>query len=104
MTDKPSPAAKGPGIKIAPGSSERAQFIYFDGPATFGTSGGVIQIELAANTIMPEGAGTRTDVVITAHLRCSPGAARALKDAIDRALEMTSIELAIQPVPHSKPN
>ncbi len=92
MTDDPNPTAKRPGIKIAPGSSELAPFIYFDGPATYGVSGGIIQIELAANTVVPEGAGTRTDVVITAHLRCNPMAARGLRDAIDRALGMTGME------------
>jgi hypothetical protein len=104
MADKPDPTAKGPGIKIAPGSSEQAPFIYFDGAATYGVSNGAIQIELAANTIMPEGTGTRTDVLITAHLRCSPAAAMGLRDAISRALEMTGLEQTIQPIPHSKPN
>ena len=105
MTDAPDRSVKPPGIKIAPGSSELAPFIYFDGPATYGINGGVIQIELAANTVMPEGTGTRTNVVITAHLRCSPGAARGLRDAIDRALAMTGMEQIIQAVPHSdKPN
>ena len=30
---------------------------------TYGVNNGAIQIELAANTIMPEGTGTRTDVL-----------------------------------------
>jgi hypothetical protein len=59
MENETSP--KGPGIKIAPGSSELAPFIYCDGVATYGVNNGVIQLELASNTIMPEGTGTRTD-------------------------------------------
>jgi hypothetical protein len=79
MADEPSP--KGPDIKIAPGSSELAPFIYCDGVATFGANNGVIQLELASNTIVPDGTGTRTDVLITAHLRCSPGAAAGIESA-----------------------
>jgi hypothetical protein len=99
MENETSP--KGPGIKIAPGSSERAPFIYCDGVVTFGVSSGVIQLELASNTIVPESTGTRTDVLITAHLRCSPSAAIGLRDAITRALEMTAVDQTIEPVPHS---
>ena len=89
------------GIKIASGSSEQAPFIYLDGVATYGVNGGVVQLELAANTIMPEGGGTRTDVLITAHLRCSPSAAIGLRAAINRALEMTGVDQKIEPIPHS---
>jgi hypothetical protein len=88
MTDNPSPAPEGPGIKIAPGSSELAPFIYFDGVPTFGTHNGAIQIELAANTLLPEGKGVKIDVVVTGHLRCSPAAAIDLRNSIDRALGM----------------
>lgn len=102
MANEPDP--KAPGIKIAPGSSEMAPFIYCDGVATYGTNGGVIQLELASNTIVPDGAGTRTDVLITAHLRCSPSAAVGIRDAITRALEMSAMNEAIEPVPHSKPH
>ena len=102
MADKTSP--KGPGIKVAPGSSELAPFIYCDGVATYGLNNEIIQLELASNTIMPEGTGTRTDVLITAHLRCSPSAAIGLRDAITRALEMSAENPAIEPVPHSKPH
>lgn len=95
---------KGPGIKIAAGSSELAPFIYCDGVALFGVNGGVVQLELAANTIMPDGTGTRTDVVITAHLRCSPSAAIGIRDSITRALEMTTEDQTIESVPQSKPH
>src|SRR5260370_39399169 len=102
MTDESSP--KGPGIKIATSASESAPFIYCDGVALFGVNAGVIQLELAANTIMPDGQGTRTDVLITAHLRCSPGAAIGIRDAITRALEMSATQQPIEAVPHSKPH
>lgn len=51
MTDDPSPAP--PAIKIAPGSSELAPFIYFDAAPSYGVNNGIIQIELAASTVMP---------------------------------------------------
>ncbi len=92
MTDHSDPITKVPGVRIAPGSSERAPFIYFDGAVTYGVNNGAIQIELAANTIVPDGVTTRTDVLISAHLRCSPAAARGLREAIEKALEM--IEMA----------
>lgn len=89
---------------MAKGSSELAPFIYTDGCATFGVGGGVIQIELAANTIMPDGGGTRTDVLIVAHLRCSPSAAVGIRDSLDKALRMTETAQAIEPIPNSKPH
>lgn len=79
------------GIKIAPGSSEGAPFIYFDGVGAMGTNHGAIQIELGANVLTPEGAALRTDVVITAHLRCSPNAAADLRNAIDKVLDMMKL-------------
>jgi hypothetical protein len=104
MTDNQDHAVRPPGIKIASGSSEQAPFIYFDGVVTFGVSNGVIQLELAANTIMPEGTGTNTDVLITAHLRCSPAAANGLRDSIERALAMPAQQSIMEPTPGSKPN
>jgi hypothetical protein len=88
MADNPDAPAKRPGIKIAAGSSEQAPFIYFDGVSCFGTNGGAIQIELGANALTPEGPGVKVDVLLTAHLRCSPAAAVTLRDSIDKALAM----------------
>jgi hypothetical protein len=88
MADDPRAPPKGPGITVATGTSELAPFIYMDGVVTFGVNNGTIQLELAANTLLPEGAGVRTDVVVTAHLRCSPAAAMGLREAIDKVLEM----------------
>ena len=71
--------------------AEYAPFIYFDGVSTYGVNFGAIQIELAANIVVPDPTGptgTRTDVMMTAHIRCSPNAAADLKQSIERALEM----------------
>jgi hypothetical protein len=69
--------------------NESAPFLYFDGVSAFGMQNGAIQIELAARTIVPiPDGGTRNEFVATAHLRCSPAAATALKEALDGALAM----------------
>jgi hypothetical protein len=66
-----------------------APIVYWDGVGTFGTHHGIIQIEVAAGTILPTpDGGTRTEFVVTAHLRCSLNAALTLKDAIEKAIEM----------------
>jgi hypothetical protein len=79
--------------------------IYCDGVATFGVQGGVLQIELAANTIVPDGAGTKSEFLVVAHLRCAPEAAKAIRDAIDRALEIPSVEAGMMPMPAAtRPN
>jgi len=59
--------------------AEYAPFVYFDGVTSYGVNFGAIQIELAANIIVVVGTGTRTDVVTTAHLRCSPMPLLALR-------------------------
>jgi hypothetical protein len=95
-----------PGVRIAPGSSESAPFIYFDGVPTFGIRNGAIQIELAANTILPDGKGVKIEVVMTAHLRCSPAAASSLRETIDKALALLQQEQqqVADPAQGSKPN
>jgi len=92
-------------VKIDPGSSRVAQFIYCDGVSTFGIQGGVVQLELAANTSVPDGDGTRNELLIVGHLRCSVDAAKGIRDAIDKALAMPSVEAAMMPMPAaSRPN
>ena len=91
-------------IKINPASSVAAPFIYSDGVTTFGVQTGVIQIELAANTTVPDGSGTKIETLIVAHLRCSPQAAKAIRDAIDKALAMPSAEAGMIPMPATRPN
>ncbi|WFU26235.1 hypothetical protein QA649_08525 [Bradyrhizobium sp. CB1717] len=88
MTDPETPGTTQGLATISISSSERAPIIYFDGASCFGHHNGAIQIELAANLLMPVGAAVRVDVVQTAHLRCSVPAALALREALDKALAM----------------
>jgi hypothetical protein len=63
--------------------------IYFDFAPTYGTLGGIIQIELAVRTLQPlQDGGVNMASVETARLRCGPIAARFLKDALEGALKM----------------
>jgi hypothetical protein len=90
VVNPPKPA-KLPSVGPTALGAEYAPFIYFDGVSTFGVNFGAVQIELAANIIVPDPTGptgTRTDVTVTAHLRCSPNAAADLKQMIEKALEM----------------
>src|SRR2546423_2712887 len=106
MADNTNPIPEGPGIRIAPGTSEVAPFVFFDGVPTFGIHNGAIQIELGANTILPEGKGIKVDVAITAHLRCCPAAATALRQTIDKILALLEEgqHQVAQPAPGSKLN
>jgi hypothetical protein len=88
MADPDSPVTNPGGVTISTPSAERAPFIYFDGVSCFGHHNGSIQIELAANLLMPSGAGVRVDVIQVGHIRCSPAAAMALREALDKALAM----------------
>lgn len=84
MVDSPN-AGTPPPFK----NPETTPFIYFDNVASFGVLAGAVQIELAARTISPllDG-GVSIEFVGTGHLRCSPAAAVALRDAVTKALEM----------------
>jgi hypothetical protein len=88
MADPETPVTNQGPVTISSSSSERAPIVYFDGASCFGHHNGMIQVELAANLLLPVGAAVRVDVVQTAHLRCSPAAARALREALDKALAM----------------
>jgi hypothetical protein len=61
---------------------------------------------LGASAVLPEGTTSiRTDVLITAHLRCSPAAALSLRDSINRVLEITGTsQTSQQPIPNFKAN
>jgi hypothetical protein len=97
-TDKPTGTPRA-GLTVL---SSEAPFIYFDGATTYGVNFGAIQIELAANIIVPtEDGGTKTEIVMTAHLRCSPKAAAGLRDSIDRVLAM--VEQAANAAAMGKP-
>jgi hypothetical protein len=81
--NSPTPTAQ----EFSKFSGESAPFVYFDGVMTAGVHQAVIQLELAASTLVPTPDGKTTAVhVITGHLRCSPAAAVGLRKAIDSAL------------------
>jgi hypothetical protein len=70
--------------------TETADFIYFDGISAVGSSNGIIQIELGAHVLVGKvGGEVQYEIMTTAHLRCTPTAAVNLRNAIDKALEMT---------------
>jgi hypothetical protein len=65
-------------------AADTAPFIYFEGVVGFGINNGVIQLEVAANVATP----TDRAVIVTGHLRCTLPAAMALRQSIDRAVEL----------------
>ena len=88
MADPETTPANQGAVTISGSSSERAPIVYFDNVSCFGHHNGSIQIELVTNLLMPVGAAVRVDLVQTAHLRCNPAAALALREALDKALAM----------------
>ena len=68
--------------------SDTAPIIYFDGFVALGNRDGILQVELAANHLVPvsleAGDKVKTKVVITAHLRCSINTAMALVEALEK--------------------
>ena len=86
MVEHPNPPTP-PTQEFSKFSAESAPFVYFDGVMTAGVHQAVIQLELAASTLVPTPDGKTTAVhVITGHLRCSAAAAVGLRKAIDSAL------------------
>ena len=77
---------------------DTAPFVYFDVVPSFGVMQGTVQIELAARTLSPAGKDLAIELVACGRLRCSPMAAQALRDAIDKSLKMLA-----QPQPQSAP-
>jgi hypothetical protein len=68
-----------------------APFVYFDNIPVFGCFSGNLEIELAARMLMPKSDGSVVaDMACAAHLRCSPGAAAQLVDALTKAIDMLS--------------
>jgi hypothetical protein len=86
--NSPNPPTKKVQVaQVSDASAESAPFIYFDGVLTAGVHQGNVRLELGASSAIPTQNGeAKTVHVITAHLRCSPSAAAALRDAIDKAL------------------
>jgi hypothetical protein len=100
MADESSKSGAPPVI-----GAETAPLIYFDGVTTYGVHFGAIQVELAANVIMPTpGQKTENVVRITALLRCSQNAASDLKQALEKALEMAANTAAGSAKPEGRLN
>lgn len=76
---------------LAVHGSDSAPFIYMDGVTSWGVLNGVLQLETAANTMVPIIEGDRqilkTRAIATSHLRMSMLAARELYDALGKALK-----------------
>ena len=72
--------------------SDAAPIIYCDGIVAAGMLGGVVQLELAANCLIPTDLNNdkppRNRVLITGHIRLSAQAAMALRTAIDNLLRV----------------
>jgi hypothetical protein len=89
MVEAPTQAEVTPGFR----DSDSAPFVYFDTTATFGVLAGVIQIELVSRTLVPTtDGGVKREFRVTGRLRCSPAAARYLREAIDKTLDMVTKE------------
>lgn len=68
-----------------------APVVFFDNAPACGVFGGNVEVELSARTLIPRSDNSVIpEVICTAHLRCNPQAAVALRDALDRALAMLS--------------
>jgi hypothetical protein len=67
-----------------------APYVYFDIVAAQGHMGGAIQLELAARHLIPivGETGVHVHLATSARLRCSPGAARNLIEALTNTLKM----------------
>jgi hypothetical protein len=83
MTDAPTPPPY-EGNSTAP-------FAYFDLVPTQGIMNGAIQIELASRILVSADATVVIKFMTTGRLRCSPTAARYLRDAIDACLKMLDL-------------
>jgi len=88
--DKPATPSTEQGVQIV--GSAAAPFIFFDRAAYQTIEGGVIGIELVALTMVAIGNGrAKSEIVATAHLRCSAEAFQSLKAAVN------AIDLALAP-------
>jgi len=66
-----------------------APTVYFDATAAHGVMNGAVQVELAARTLIPTPDGAvKAKFISSGRLRCSPVAARQLRDSLDLALKM----------------
>jgi hypothetical protein len=75
---------------IPPYRNGFAPFVYFDFAAAFAVSNGVVEIELAARSLVPSGGAITTELVPVARLRCPIAAIPSLHEAIRRAMELVA--------------
>lgn len=69
--------------------TDAAPFVYFDGVVASGNNNGVIQVEVAANALVPLELGksqVKVKCVVTGHLRCGLIAAKQLYAALGDAI------------------
>jgi hypothetical protein len=92
MTDKPANEKEPPPYE----DSAAAPFVYFDLVATNGIMNGAIQIEVASRILAPAGKVVAIKFMTTGRLRCSPAAAKMLRDAIDNSLKMLELPQEVQ--------
>ena len=90
MAKKPDPlipaANQRPVPHVVDGGGH-APIVFFDEAPTFGNNGHVVNVLLCAYRNMPDANQViETDLLVTAHLRCSIGAAVALRNALNDAL------------------
>lgn len=86
-----APKAPAPLLK----NTASAPFVYCDVVPAFGIVNGVIELELAAQVLIPKPDGSvQSDLACVAHLRCSVAAANNLVDALDKALDMLKAQVA----------
>ncbi len=90
MSDKESESPPRLGTQSGVAYSESsAPIIYFDGVSCHGVMHGILEIELAARIMAPTmDGGVHMSFAPTARLRCSPAAAAALLDSIQKATKM----------------
>jgi len=79
MTSKPQIETEAPPYD----DSSNAPFVYFDLAPIHGVMSGAVQIELASRTFAHVDGVVAVKFMTTGRLRCSPTAAKHLRDAID---------------------
>jgi hypothetical protein len=69
--------------------SDTAPVILADLAYAYGTNGGIVQLELGINTLVPIDGSPKVKVrpICTGHLRMSAAAAAQLRDMLDKVLE-----------------
>jgi hypothetical protein len=58
----------------------------------------------AADVSVPESTGVKHETLIVCHLRCSVAAAMLIRNTIDRALTMSSVDAETMPVLPARPH